>query len=86
MVTETIRRIDGRAARGERSRAAVATALLDLLEEGIVEPTAGQIAARAKVSERLVFHHFADLEVLRRRRLRWADATDSRSIDAVCAD
>jgi TetR/AcrR family transcriptional regulator, regulator of autoinduction and epiphytic fitness len=56
--------LDGRAVRAQRTRTAVATALLDLLEEGIIEPTAGQIARRAKVSERLVFHHFADLETL----------------------
>jgi len=64
MVVETISHLDGRFARGERSRKAVAAALLDLLEEGVVEPTANEIAARAKVSGRLVFHHFSDLESL----------------------
>ncbi len=57
-------RVDGRTARGERARAAVATAYLDLLGEGDGEPTAAQVAARAGVSERLVFHHFSDLEAL----------------------
>jgi TetR/AcrR family transcriptional regulator, regulator of autoinduction and epiphytic fitness len=57
-------RTDGRAARAQRSRIAAATAVLDLIEEGTVEPTAAQIAARAKISERLVFHHFKDLEAL----------------------
>jgi TetR/AcrR family transcriptional regulator of autoinduction and epiphytic fitness len=64
MSNENMARVDGRTARGERARVAVATALLDLLEEGIPEPTAGEIAARARVSERLVFHHFRDLEAL----------------------
>jgi TetR/AcrR family transcriptional regulator of autoinduction and epiphytic fitness len=62
--TEITPRIDGRAARTQRTRAAVAAALLELLDEGVVEPSAAQIARRAKVSERLVFHHFADLEAL----------------------
>lgn len=55
---------DGRAARGYRARAAVAAAMLDLLTEGAVKPTAAQIAERAGVSLRLVFHHFEDLEAI----------------------
>jgi TetR/AcrR family transcriptional regulator, regulator of autoinduction and epiphytic fitness len=55
---------DGRAARSHRARAAVVDALLNLLSEGVVKPTAAQIAERAEVSLRLVFHHFADLEAL----------------------
>jgi len=53
---------DGRAARSYRARLALAEALLDLVNEGIEQPTAVQIAERAKVSLRLVFHHFEDLE------------------------
>jgi TetR/AcrR family transcriptional regulator, regulator of autoinduction and epiphytic fitness len=64
MRAEKISPTDGRVARAQRSRIAVATAVLDLIEEGVAEPTAAQIAARAKVSERLVFHHFKDLEAL----------------------
>lgn len=55
---------DGRAARSYRARLALAEALLDLLNEGIAQPTAVQIAGRAKVSLRLVFHHFEDLEAI----------------------
>lgn len=61
---------DGRAARGHRARAAVAAAMLDLLNDGVVKPTAAQIAERAGVSLRLVFHHFDDLEAI------LADAAD----------
>ncbi|HUY38770.1 MAG TPA: TetR/AcrR family transcriptional regulator [Candidatus Binataceae bacterium] len=61
---------DGRAARGHRARAAVAAAMLDLLNDGVVKPTAAQIAERAGVSLRLVFHHFEDLEAI------LADAAD----------
>jgi AcrR family transcriptional regulator len=55
---------DGRAARSYRARIALAEALLDLVNEGIEQPTAVQIAERAKVSLRLVFHHFEDLEAI----------------------
>ena len=37
-------------------------ALLDLLGEGDLRPTAARIAQRAGVSLRLVFHHFDDVE------------------------
>jgi TetR/AcrR family transcriptional regulator of autoinduction and epiphytic fitness len=53
---------DGRVARGERTRRALAEALISLLEEGDPQPTAGRIAERAGVSLRIVFHHFEDLE------------------------
>ena len=55
---------DGRLGRSERSRAAVAEALLSLIDEGDLRPTAPRIAARAGVSLRLVFHHFKDLEAV----------------------
>ena len=56
--------VDGRLGRGERARTAVVDALLDLIEEGDLRPTAPRIAERAGVSLRSVFHHFADLEAL----------------------
>jgi TetR/AcrR family transcriptional regulator, regulator of autoinduction and epiphytic fitness len=56
--------IDGRIARSQRTRAAVVDALLELLNEGDLQPTAQRIAQRAKVSLRLVFHHFEDLETI----------------------
>jgi AcrR family transcriptional regulator len=57
-------RLDGRLARSERSRRAVVVALLDLLEEGNIRPTAAQIAQRAGVSLRSVFQHFESIETL----------------------
>jgi AcrR family transcriptional regulator len=59
-----IEKVDGRTARAERSRAQVADALLELIDEGDLRPTAEKIAERAGVSLRLVFHHFRDLETL----------------------
>lgn len=57
---------DGRLARGERSRRQLAEALISLLEDGVTEPTAREVSARAGVSLRLVFHHFDDMEQLLR--------------------
>ncbi len=56
---------DGRVARGERTRAAIVAAFLDLLSNGSPSPTARDIAARAGVSVRSIFQHFDDLEALR---------------------
>jgi AcrR family transcriptional regulator len=40
------------------------TALLSLLEEGVLSPTAERVAERAHVSERSIFQHFGDAEAL----------------------
>ena len=60
--------VDGRTARGQRTRRAVVDALLALQEEGDLEPTAQRVAARAGVALRTVFGHFSDMETL------WAQA------------
>jgi AcrR family transcriptional regulator len=49
----------------ELTRAAIVDALLDALGAGERAPTAKSLAARAGVSERSVFVHFADLDDLR---------------------
>jgi AcrR family transcriptional regulator len=56
--------VDGRHARSERTRAAIADALLELLAEGRFRPTADEIADRAGVSRRSLFNHFADVDDL----------------------
>jgi len=53
-----------RSPRAERTRSALADAALELLREGHLRPTAAQVAERAGTSERLVYHHFTDLEGL----------------------
>ncbi len=63
-VTRPAPAVDGRTARGERTRRALAQALIDLLEEGDPQPTARRVAERAGVSLRSVFHHFENLETL----------------------
>src|SRR5205085_8213052 len=57
-------RVDGRAARAQRTRTAVIDAILALIEEGDLRPTAPRIAERAGVSLRSVFQHFDDMDAL----------------------
>jgi len=64
MGTATNAARDGRTVRAERTRQALVDALLSLLYEGELHPTAERISARAGVSERSLFQHFADREVL----------------------
>ena len=54
-------RIDGRAARAERTRRSIADALHGLLVEGL-DVSARAVAERAQVSLRSVFQHFEDME------------------------
>jgi len=56
--------VDGRAARANRTRLAVVDALLRLIDDGDLRPTAPRIAERAGVSLRSIFQHFSDLEAL----------------------
>jgi TetR/AcrR family transcriptional regulator, regulator of autoinduction and epiphytic fitness len=53
-------KVDGRTARAERTRTAVVDALLDLIDEGALQPTAQAVAERAGVSLRIVYFHFED--------------------------
>lgn len=55
---------DGRRARRHRSRDLVVEALLELLDEGVVRPTAQQVAERSGVSLRSIFRIFDDVETL----------------------
>jgi AcrR family transcriptional regulator len=56
--------IDGRTARAVRTKDAIVTACLDLIDEGDLRPTGPRIADRAGVSVRSVFQHFDDLDAL----------------------
>jgi AcrR family transcriptional regulator len=55
---------DSRSARKAATRDAIADALLDLLAEGNLRPTAREISQRAGTSLRSVYVHFDDLEGL----------------------
>jgi len=50
--------------RGERTRWRIAEATLSLLIESDMPPNAHDIARRAGVSHRLIFHHYEDLDAL----------------------
>jgi TetR/AcrR family transcriptional regulator of autoinduction and epiphytic fitness len=56
--------VDGRTARGVRTRRAVVDAFLALLTEGDLRPGAERIAERAGVSLRALWTNFADLATL----------------------
>lgn len=62
-------RRDGRTLRAERSRKAVVEAALGLIQDGNLRPTAAEVAERAGVSLRLVFHHFKDMESVYRQAM-----------------
>lgn len=55
---------DGRVRRSQRSGQAILEALLQLVGEGNVAPTAQQVAERAGVGIRTVFRRFSDMESL----------------------
>ena len=55
---------DGRVRRSEKSRSAIVDALFELVGEGVLQPTAQQVAERAGVGIRSVFRHFDDMEGL----------------------
>lgn len=65
-VNSTPAGVDGRALRRERGRAAVTDAMIDLVSEGHLPPSAEQVAARAGVSVASVFRYFESLDDLRR--------------------
>jgi len=56
--------VDGRVARGERTRRAIVDAHTELVSEGVLKPTAQSVADRAGVSIRALWSNFNDLESL----------------------
>ncbi|MGH8981405.1 MAG: TetR/AcrR family transcriptional regulator [Acidimicrobiales bacterium] len=84
MVAIEVDKVDGRRARGLRTRDAIISALLDLVAGGDIAPTAQRIAERASVSVRSVYQHFADVEGLyadaAERTYEWARDT-AKKID-----
>jgi AcrR family transcriptional regulator len=57
---------DGRHLRRARSRDAVVEAILGLLDDGVAQPTAQDVAGRSGVSMRSIFRLFDDMEALHR--------------------
>lgn len=69
-------RVDGRTARGRRTRARLVDAVLEMVTRGERRLTAPNIAAEAGVSIRSLFQHFPDLEKL------WIAAAD-RTLELI---
>jgi AcrR family transcriptional regulator len=55
---------DGRVRRGARNRSFIMDAIFELVQEGVLLPTAEQVAQRAGVGTRTVFRHYDDMESL----------------------
>lgn len=55
-------RVDGRSMRSVRSRRAVVEAFIDLLNEGVLQPTTQQVSDRSGVSPSTIFRLFEDLD------------------------
>ena len=64
MALKIVQSSDGRRQRSERSQVAIIEAALALMDEGVLVPTAQQIADRAGVGIRSFFRHFADMDSL----------------------
>ncbi|MEH6580845.1 MAG: helix-turn-helix domain-containing protein [Halioglobus sp.] len=73
---QPVENTDGRRLRSERSRQAIIDASLNLMNDGILIPTAQAIAERAGVGIRSFFRHFADMDTL-------FSAVDEQSRDQV---
>lgn len=62
--------MDGRARRSRQSRQRIVDAMIELVQTGVLEPTADQVAGRAGLAMRTVFRHFSDMESLYREIAR----------------
>lgn len=58
--------VDGRTIRREKSRQRIIDAIIELVTDGKLEPTAEDVAVLANVTTRTVFRHFKDMEALYR--------------------
>lgn len=58
--------VDGRRVRGHENRRKIIEAMLALIGEGAISPSAEDVAARAEVGLRTVFRHFDDMDSLYR--------------------
>ncbi len=63
-MSETESTIDGRRLRSRDSKRRIVAAMLELVKEGHIAPTAEEVARRARVGLRTVFRRFKDMENL----------------------
>lgn len=57
---------DGRHRRSQQNRQRIIDAIVELVREGVLEPTAEQVSDRAGLAMRTVFRHFKDMDSLYR--------------------
>ena len=79
--TEGAEHSDGRRRRSQDSRARIVAAMLDMVHDGEMTPSAEQVAARAGVGLRTVFRHFKDMDSLYREMSRTIEAELQKAID-----
>lgn len=72
--------------RGERTRRRIAESVISLMEEQQQPPTAKEVAARAGVSVRLIFHHFEDMDTLYKMVAGMQFERHWKSLDPVPAE
>lgn len=58
--------LDGRRLRRQQNREAVVQAMVDLFADGVYQPSAAEIAERARISPRSLFRYFDDVDDLNR--------------------
>jgi AcrR family transcriptional regulator len=63
---KTAQEPDGRKHRSQKSQVRIVNAMLELVAQGNLEPSADQIAEIAEVGRRSVFRHFNDMDTLYR--------------------
>ena len=63
---KTTQETDGRKHRSQKSQMLIVNAMLELVAQGNLAPSAEQIADIAKVGRRSVFRHFSDMDTLYR--------------------
>lgn len=63
-VQPTPPKLDGRRRRSDASRARIVAAMLELVQQGVISPSAEQVAERAGLGRRTVFRLFKDMEQL----------------------
>ena len=71
---------DGRRRRGDQSRRQIVEAMLELVRDGNMGPSAAQVAERAGVGLRTVFRHFEEMEVLYREM---AEVTQAKVLPII---
>ncbi len=74
-------KVDGRVERTSATRNNILAMTRELILEGMVDPTARQIAERAGITTRTLFRHFPDMESLYRSFIEAAEAQATAVMD-----